>query len=204
MKTRPTRRNAASGAPASGCEDQVKFPRLPEDRRAAAESRTGRAGLDQRGAAAGDAGGLRRRRARRRHRCRLLSPAGRRAGRRRPGARRLRRRGRDRRPARHSPDAALSAARDPEAWQAAPAGAAIERVERYYTHERMFGRYREIYDKALARPMGPLMAGIGFELRKLLRRDTLRRPGAGLFLRRRHLLRPLGAVHPRHPADRHL
>ena len=37
---------------------------------------------------------------------------------------------------------------DEAAWHAA-AQAGIQRVERYYTHPVMFGRYRAVYDKAL-------------------------------------------------------
>ena len=37
------------------------------------------------------------------------------------------------------------------AWHKA-AAAGIARVERYYTHPVMFGRYREVYDRALAGP----------------------------------------------------
>jgi len=45
-------------------------------------------------------------------------------------------------------DAALSLLADPTAWQAAST-AAIARVERYYTDDRMFGAYRRVYDAAL-------------------------------------------------------
>lgn len=46
-------------------------------------------------------------------------------------------------------DACLGLLRSPDAWQRAQA-AAIARVERYYTHERMFADYRELYQKGLA------------------------------------------------------
>jgi polysaccharide biosynthesis protein PelF len=51
------------------------------------------------------------------------------------------------------PDALASAALEllesPEAWRAAQA-AGIARVERYYSQERLFDEYRELYSKALA------------------------------------------------------
>lgn len=46
-------------------------------------------------------------------------------------------------------DAAIALLGDPAAWQAA-SQAGIARVERYYTDELMFGRYREVYQKAFA------------------------------------------------------
>lgn len=46
-------------------------------------------------------------------------------------------------------DAALELIGDPVAWQAA-SEAGIRRVERYYTDDLMFGRYRDVYEKALA------------------------------------------------------
>jgi glycosyltransferase involved in cell wall biosynthesis len=48
-------------------------------------------------------------------------------------------------------EAALRLLSDQAAWHAA-AAAGIARVERYYTHEVMFGRYRKVYEAAL----GPL------------------------------------------------
>ena len=55
--------------------------------------------------------------------------------------------------------AAIRLLSDPVAWRAAQQ-AGIERVERFYTQEMMFGHYREIYDTALAQgrnlpPQGP-------------------------------------------------
>ena len=52
-------------------------------------------------------------------------------------------------------EAALALLMDAAAWHKA-AAAGIARVERYYTHPVMFGRYRSVYDKALA---GPLVIG---------------------------------------------
>ena len=52
-------------------------------------------------------------------------------------------------------EAALHFLTDAPAWHAA-AQAGIARVQRYYTHPVMFGRYRAVYDKAL---LGPLAAG---------------------------------------------
>jgi glycosyltransferase involved in cell wall biosynthesis len=46
-------------------------------------------------------------------------------------------------------DAALELLTSPDAWNAA-AQAGIRRVEAYYSQERMFGSYREIYERALA------------------------------------------------------
>ena len=46
-------------------------------------------------------------------------------------------------------DAALALLADPERWHAAQR-AGIARVEKYYTDELMFARYREVYDSALA------------------------------------------------------
>ena len=46
-------------------------------------------------------------------------------------------------------EAALNLLFDPVAWHKA-AQAGIARVERYYTHPVMFGRYRAVYDQALA------------------------------------------------------
>ena len=45
-------------------------------------------------------------------------------------------------------EAAMRLLGDEAAWHAA-AQAGIQRVERYYTHPVMFGRYRAVYDKAL-------------------------------------------------------
>ncbi|MDO9200033.1 MAG: glycosyl transferase family 1, partial [Hydrogenophaga sp.] len=42
---------------------------------------------------------------------------------------------------------------DPERWHAA-ARAGMARVETFYTHPTMFGRYRAIYDEALGRVPG--------------------------------------------------
>lgn len=50
-------------------------------------------------------------------------------------------------------DAALELIGDPVAWQAA-SEAGIRRVERYYTDDLMFGRYRDVYEKALAASAG--------------------------------------------------
>lgn len=50
-------------------------------------------------------------------------------------------------------DACLGLLQSPDAWQRAQA-AAIARVERFYTHERMFADYRELYRKGLARWQG--------------------------------------------------
>lgn len=47
-------------------------------------------------------------------------------------------------------DAALALLGDSAAWQAA-SQAGCARVERYYTDERMFARYRDVYEGALAR-----------------------------------------------------
>jgi len=46
-------------------------------------------------------------------------------------------------------DAAITLLRDESRWQAA-SRAAIARVERYYTDDLMFGRYRAVYEQALA------------------------------------------------------
>ena len=57
-------------------------------------------------------------------------------------------------------EAALHFLTDAEAWHKA-AQAGILRVERYYTHPVMFGRYRAVYDKALQGPLtatGPVQA----------------------------------------------
>jgi hypothetical protein len=90
--------------------------------------------------------------------------------------------------------------------------AGIARVERYYTQDMMFGRYRgstKRWPSPTPLQGGPpgeggeaLMAGIGFELRKLLKRDSLLGADAGLRLRRHHQLRPVGAVDPRHAGHR--
>jgi hypothetical protein len=58
------------------------------------------------------------------------------------------------------------------AWRAA-SEAGIARVERYYTDDLMFGRYRVVYEEPLLVAKEALMAGIGFELRRLLRKNTL-------------------------------
>lgn len=50
-------------------------------------------------------------------------------------------------------DASLRLLGDPEAWQAA-SQAGIARVERYYTDELMFGRYRQVYENALQQGKG--------------------------------------------------
>lgn len=50
-------------------------------------------------------------------------------------------------------DAALALLSDHEAWHAA-SKAGIARVERYYTDELMFGRYRQVYEKALGESGG--------------------------------------------------
>ncbi|MHA7599541.1 GT4 family glycosyltransferase PelF [Alicycliphilus sp. T452] len=50
-------------------------------------------------------------------------------------------------------DAALQLLGDTAAWQAA-SRAAIARVERYYTDTLMFDRYRQVYERALARTPG--------------------------------------------------
>ncbi|MBS1143154.1 MAG: glycosyl transferase, group 1 [Proteobacteria bacterium] len=47
-------------------------------------------------------------------------------------------------------DAAVALLRDETRWQAA-SRAGIARVERYYTDDLMFGRYRTVYEQALAR-----------------------------------------------------
>ena len=52
-------------------------------------------------------------------------------------------------------EAALALLMDADAWHKA-AAAGIARVERYYTHPVMFGRYRAVYDQALA---GPTVSG---------------------------------------------
>ena len=52
-------------------------------------------------------------------------------------------------------EAALHFLTDAPAWHAA-AQAGLARVQRYYTHPVMFGRYRAVYDQAL---LGPLAAG---------------------------------------------
>ncbi|MEZ5728654.1 MAG: GT4 family glycosyltransferase PelF [Burkholderiaceae bacterium] len=49
--------------------------------------------------------------------------------------------------------AAVRLLADPERWRAAQQ-AGIQRVEQFYTQEMMFGRYRELYDFALAAPTG--------------------------------------------------
>ena len=51
-------------------------------------------------------------------------------------------------------EAALHFLGDADAWHKA-AEAGILRVERYYTHPVMFGRYREVYDRALQGPAVP-------------------------------------------------
>lgn len=48
-------------------------------------------------------------------------------------------------------ETALHFLTDPAAWHAA-AQAGILRVERYYTHPVMFGRYQAVYDRALQKP----------------------------------------------------
>ena len=48
-------------------------------------------------------------------------------------------------------EAAMALLLDADAWYKA-AAAGIARVERYYTHPVMFGRYRAVYNKALAGP----------------------------------------------------
>ena len=48
-------------------------------------------------------------------------------------------------------EAALALLLNPEAWHKA-AAAGIARVERYYTHPVMFGRYWAVYQQALASP----------------------------------------------------
>ena len=50
-------------------------------------------------------------------------------------------------------DASLRLLGNPEAWQAA-SQAGIARVERYYTYELMFGRYRQVYENALQQGKG--------------------------------------------------
>ena len=50
-------------------------------------------------------------------------------------------------------DACLKLLQSSEAWRSAQASA-IARVERFYTHERMFGDYRELYQKGLAQWQG--------------------------------------------------
>ena len=52
-------------------------------------------------------------------------------------------------------EAAIALLMDADAWHKA-AAAGIARVERYYTHPVMFGRYRTVYDQALA---GPTVSG---------------------------------------------
>jgi glycosyltransferase involved in cell wall biosynthesis len=46
-------------------------------------------------------------------------------------------------------DAAVALIGDPAAWTAA-SQAGIRRVERYYTDDQMFGRYRQVYINTLA------------------------------------------------------
>ncbi|MGE4579761.1 MAG: GT4 family glycosyltransferase PelF [Desulfuromonadales bacterium] len=46
-------------------------------------------------------------------------------------------------------EACLELLRDPDAWQTAQA-AAVARVERFYTQERMFTEYRQLYEEGLA------------------------------------------------------
>jgi hypothetical protein len=68
----------------------------------------------------------------------------------------------------------------------------------------MFGHYRKVYEKALLQGKGgTLMAGIGFELRRLLRKNTLVGLIEGLRLCGRHRLRALGVLHRRHSAGRY-
>ena len=50
---------------------------------------------------------------------------------------------------------------DADAWHKA-AAAGIARVERYYTHPVMFGRYRAVYDQALAGPTTLMTASGSF------------------------------------------
>jgi len=50
-------------------------------------------------------------------------------------------------------DASLALLGNPENWRAA-SRAGVERVERYYTDDLMFGRYRAVYEGALARSGG--------------------------------------------------
>ena len=54
--------------------------------------------------------------------------------------------------------AAVSLLGDHERWHAAQA-AGIARVERYYTHDIMFGKYRVLYDKALQATPAAVVAG---------------------------------------------
>ena len=46
-------------------------------------------------------------------------------------------------------DAAIELLTDPEKWHSASV-AGMKRVEKYYSQDRMFGSYREVYEKALA------------------------------------------------------
>ena len=46
-------------------------------------------------------------------------------------------------------DAAIELLSDPEKWHSASV-AGMKRVEKYYSQDRMFGSYREVYEKALA------------------------------------------------------
>jgi glycosyltransferase involved in cell wall biosynthesis len=55
-------------------------------------------------------------------------------------------------------EAALELLGNTEKWHAA-ARAGMRRVETYYSQERMFGSYREIYDHALAEPTATAAAG---------------------------------------------
>ncbi|MEW9900731.1 GT4 family glycosyltransferase PelF [Chitinivorax sp. PXF-14] len=57
-------------------------------------------------------------------------------------------------------NAAIELLLDPAAWQAA-SQAAIERVERYYTQDMMFGQYRSVYERALSLPVPSLPGAAG-------------------------------------------
>lgn len=59
----------------------------------------------------------------------------------------------------HLARAAVSLLGDSERWHAAQA-AGIARVERYYTHGIMFGKYRAIYEKALQTTPAAALAGV--------------------------------------------
>lgn len=81
--------------------------------------------------------------------------------------------------------------------------AGIARVERYYTDHMMFDRTtgRSMPARLRALPGAALMAGIGFELRRLLREHP-DRPGRGLRLRQTSSAPARGCFHRRHPAHR--
>jgi hypothetical protein len=85
---------------------------------------------------------------------------------------------------------------------AAASRAAIARVERYYTDDLMFGATAASISGRWP-PQGRRTDG-GHRLRaaQAAAQGHPARPAAGLHLRRHHRLRPLGAVHRRHPADR--